>query len=79
MGEYLRAEGSIGYSTLWELFKKKIKDLGYPVENLGIHSLQAGSATAAANAGVHVPDRLFKRHDLWRSENAKDSYMEDTL
>ena len=36
-----------------------MRDLGYPAENFGIHNPQAGSATAAANAGV--PDRLFYR------------------
>ena len=76
-GECLKAKGSLGYSTLWELFKKKMRDLGYSTENLGIHSLRAGSATAAANAGVS--DRLFKRHGQWKSENAKDGYVEDTL
>ena len=77
MGECLRAGGSLGYSTMRELFKKKMRDLGYSAENFGIHSLRAGGTTAAANAGV--PDRLFKRHGRWRSENAKDGYIEDTL
>ena len=76
-GECLRAGGSLGYSTLRELFKKKMSDLGYPSGKLRIHSLQAGGATAAANAGVS--DRLFKRHGRCRSENAKDGYVEDTL
>ena len=31
----------------------------------------------AANAGV--PDRAFKRHGRWKSENAKDGYVKDTL
>jgi len=26
-----------------------------------------------------VPDRLFKKHGHWRSENAKDGYVEDSL
>ena len=26
-----------------------------------------------------VPDRLFKRHGRWRSENAKDGNVEDSL
>ena len=39
------------------------------------HSFQAGGATAAAAA--QVPDRLFKRHGRWRSENAKDGYVKD--
>ena len=59
-GECLRVGGSLGYSTLRELFKKKMSNLGYPSDKLGIHSLRAGGATAAANAGVS--DRLFKRH-----------------
>ena len=76
-GKCLRAGGSLGYSTLRELFKKKMRDLGYPTENLGIHSLQAGGATAAANAGVS--DRLFKRHGRWKSEDAKDGYVKDIV
>ena len=43
----------------------------------GMHSLRAGGATAAANAGV--PDRLFKRHGRWRSESAKDCYVKDSV
>ena len=43
----------------------------------GLHSLHSGGASAAANAGV--PDRMFKRHGRWRSENAKDGYVQDAL
>ena len=42
-------------------------------KQFGMHSLRAGGATAAANAGVL--DRLFKRHGHWRSETAKDGYI----
>ena len=42
-----------------------------------MHSLRAGGAMAAANAGV--PDRLFKRHSRWRSESAKDGYVKDSV
>ena len=42
----------------------------------GLHSLRAGGASAAANAGV--PDRLFKRHGRWRSKAAKDGYIKDS-
>ena len=31
----------------------------------------------AANAGV--PDRLFKRHSRWKSESAKDGYINDSM
>ena len=43
----------------------------------GMHSLRAGGATAAANAGV--PDRLFKRHGRWWFESAKDGYVKDSV
>ena len=76
-GEKLRASGQLSYSTLRELFKRKLAELGYPAVEFGLHSLRAGGATAAANAGV--PDHLFKRHGRWRSEDAKDGYVEDSV
>ena len=53
-----------------ELLLGKLSQLGFDVKQFGLHSLRAGGATAAANAGV--ADRLFKRHGRWRSESAKD-------
>ena len=60
MGEHLWDSGSISYTCMWEHFKRKIGKLGYNPTDFGLHSLQSGGATKAANAGV--PDRLFKRH-----------------
>ena len=45
--------------------------------NFGLHSLRAGGATAAANAGIC--DRLFKKHGRWRSDSAKDGYVKEDL
>ena len=50
-GEKLRQSEQLGYSTLHELFKKLV-EMGYPAEQFGLHSLRAGGATAAANAGI---------------------------
>ena len=74
-GERLRATGGLSYTRMRELFIAKLRELGYDARNFGLHSLRAGGATAAANAGV--PDRLFKRHGRWRSETAKDGYVKD--
>ena len=60
-----------------DLFRKKLADLGFPPNEFGLHSLRAGGATAAANA--KVPDRMFKRHGRWKSENAKDGYVKDDV
>lgn len=74
-GERLRSTGGLSYTRMRELFMAKLKELGYDAKQFGLHSLRAGGATAAANAGV--PDRLFKRHGRWRSETAKDGYVKD--
>ena len=76
-GEFLRNGGAVSYTTIRKLFKKKVKELGYPADVFGLQSLRAGGASVAANAGVS--DRLFKRHGRWRSDNAKDGYVEDSL
>ena len=76
-GEVLRESGQISYSCLRDLFRKKLDYLGFAASDFGLHSLRAGGATAAANAGV--PDRLFKRHGRWKSENAKDGYVKDDV
>jgi len=76
-GESLRESGWISDTCLRDLCNKKIAALGFPAHEFGLHSLRVGGATAAANA--KVPDRLFKRHGRWKSENAKDGYVKDSL
>ena len=75
-GEKLKASGPLSYTTVRELFRKKLVDLGHSPDRFGLHSLRAGGASAAAQAGVL--DRLFKQHGRWNSESAKDGYVEDS-
>ena len=75
--EKLREPGDISYSCLRELFRKKLRELNYDPDKFGLHSLRAGGTMAAANNGVS--DRLFKRHGRWRSDSAKDGYVEDSV
>lgn len=67
----------MSYTTVRKTVLEKFEAIGLDKRQYGLHSLRAGGATAAANAGV--PDRMFKRHGRWRSENAKDGYVEDSL
>ena len=60
-----------------ELILEKLSAIGLDSRKFGLHSLRSGGASAAANAGV--PDRMFKRHGRWRSENAKDGYVKDSF
>ena len=65
------------YSTIREYFKVNFKDIVPDISLFSTHSLRAGGASAAANAGV--PDRLFQRHGRWRSVSAKNGYVDDSL
>ena len=76
-GERLRPSGSISYTRVREIILGKFRELGYDSTKFGLHSFRSGGASLAANAGI--PDRLFKRHGRWRSENAKDGYIKDSL
>ena len=66
----------ISYTRARETVVARLREVCGQV-NLGLHSLRAGGATAAARASV--PDRLWKRHGRWRSENAKDGYVDDSI
>ena len=57
------------YTRAREIVKEAFKDIT-DVSKISLHSLRSGGA---ANAGI--PDRLFKRHGWWASENAKDCYV----
>ncbi len=74
-GETLRASGGISYTRMREVVLEQLRSIGLDTKQFGIHSLRAGGATAAAQAGI--ADRLFKRHGRWRSESAKDGYVKD--
>ena len=76
-GVKLRKQGGLSYTRMRELLLEKLEKIGLNPKQYGLHSLRAGGATAAANA--RVPDRLFKRHGRWRSENANDGYVKDSL
>ena len=55
----LRSTG-MSYTRTREIVLQAFAELGYPKQLFGLHSLRAGGASVAANAGVS--DRLFKRH-----------------
>ena len=71
--EMVRIQG-ISYTRARELVKDAFKGLT-DVSKLRLYSLRAGRVTSGACAGI--PDRLFRRHGRWASENAKDGYVKD--
>lgn len=66
----------LSYTRAKECILSKLRRIN-PNLNLGLHSLRAGGATAAANAGVS--DRCLKRHGRWKSDSSKDGYIEDSF
>ena len=73
----LRNSGGLSYTRAREVVLDMLTAIGLDRKQFGLHSLRAGGASAAANSGV--PDRFFKRHGRWKSENAKDGYVKDSL
>ena len=69
-------KSKISYTRVGELVKEAFAD-SIDVNLIGVHSLRAGGTSYAANDGI--PDRLFKRHRRWSSENAKNGYIKDRL
>ena len=67
----------ISYSTIRDLLKRLLHDVGLDETRFGTHSLRAGGDTAAAQNDV--PDRLFKKHGRWRTDNSKDRYVWESL
>ena len=70
-------DGKLSYSRCLEILKGALASVGLNPKKFGLHSLRSGGASAAANIGV--PDRLFKKHGRWRSETAKDGYIQDSM
>ena len=60
-----------------EILLEKLDILGLDKNNFGLHSLKAGGATNAANAGVS--DRLLKKHGRWKTDKTKDGYVREDL
>ena len=67
----------ISYSRIREIFIKVLKAVNLDWKKYGLHSLRSGGASLAAYNGMS--DRLFKQHGKWKSDKAKDGYIEDSL
>ena len=73
----IRQNKKLSYSRARENIVRRLQEICGPERRLGLHSLRAGGATAAANA--NVGDRCWKRHGRWKSDTAKDGYVVDSL
>ena len=67
----------ISYSTYRESFKASFKGIVPDISNFSTHSSRSGGATVAANSGVK--ERVFQRHGRWKTKEAKDIYVKDSV
>ena len=67
----------ISYTTFREQLKSDLSPILPNVSQFSTHSLHAGGATAAANAGVS--DRIIQRHGRWKSSSSKNMYIKDDI
>ena len=75
--ELRNVNNTLSYTRCRELLFSKLKEIGLDERKFGVHSLRSGGATQAAR--MQIPDRLFKKHGRWRSENCKDGYVHEGL
>lgn len=66
----------LSYTRTKEVLLSRLREVAPDGLNLGLHSLRAGGASAAANAGVN--DRCWRRHGRWRSD-AANGYIKDSV
>ena len=74
---FRKADKPISYTSLRENVLEALAWIGLDRSKFGLHSMRRGGATYAANAGTE--DRLFKKHGRWKSDNAKDGYVDECL
>ena len=75
-GQMLK-EAPMSYSRASELVKKELKSEGLDPSCYSLHSLRSGGASSAA--ALEIPDHLFQRQGGWRSTQAKNNYIQESL
>ena len=77
---YTLTSGKISYTTCKDILKDTLSQLGYNPNDQGLHSLRSGGiASVVRNNSNSIPERLLKIHGRWKSDSAKDMYVEESL
>jgi hypothetical protein len=67
---------TLSYTRAKEVLLGRLKEVAPEGLNLGLHSVQAGGATAAANANVN--ERCWRGHGRWKSDVVY-CYVKDSI
>ena len=77
---YTLGRGALSYSRSREIFKKALVALGLDAKEYGLHSLRSGGLTSVVhNSDNTIPERLLKLHGRWKTDNAKDMYVQESV
>ena len=70
----------LSYSRCREIFNEALKAIRYDVKEYGLHSLRAGGITSVVqNSNNTVSERLLKLHGRWKTDVAKDMYVQESV
>ena len=77
---YTLRDGKMSYSSCREILRDSLKQLGLNPDDYGLHSLRSGGITSVVhNSCNSVSERLLKLHGRWKTDAAKDMYVEESL
>jgi hypothetical protein len=64
----------LSYTRVREIVRDALRPIVPDISMFGLHSFRSGGATAAGNA--LVPPQLISHHGRWRTEKARDTYIQ---
>ena len=77
---YTLRNGKISYTSCREILENALKQLGSNPNDYGLHSLRSGGITfVVRNSCNSVSERLLKIHGRWKTDAAKDMYVEESV
>ena len=69
----------LSYTRCREIFKECLKEIGVDHKLYELHSLRAGGATSAVSYNPSLSERVLKLHGRWKSDTAKDMYIQEDI
>ena len=77
---YSLRDAIISYTSCREILRNSLKELGFNLDDYGLHSLRSGGITSVIrNSCNSVSERLLKIHGRWKIDAAKDMYVKESL
>lgn len=76
VSKLISKDKKLSYTRTKECIVSLFKSVN-PYLDIGLHSLRSGGVSTAANNDVS--ERCLKRHGRWKTDFAKDSYIDDNL